>query len=67
MLFDINQHGAGCFVDGWLTAKVIALIAYIGLGMVALRHGSTKRLRVAAWIAAQVLFLERGGFACRKE
>jgi uncharacterized membrane protein SirB2 len=44
------------FVHGWLTAKLIALIAYIGLGMVALHWGRTKRLRLAAWIAAQAVF-----------
>lgn len=33
------------FVHGWLTAKVLGLLAYIGFGMVALRRGRTKRLR----------------------
>jgi uncharacterized membrane protein SirB2 len=33
------------FVHGWLTAKVVGLLAYIGFGMVALRRGRTKRLR----------------------
>jgi len=42
---------------GWLTAKVAGLFAYIGLGMVALRHGRTRRQRLVAWLAAQ------GGFA----
>ncbi|MGC2520352.1 MAG: SirB2 family protein [Burkholderiales bacterium] len=41
---------------GWLTAKVAGLIAYIGLGMVALRHGRTRGVRLAAWIAAQLVF-----------
>lgn len=41
---------------GWLTAKLAGLIAYIGLGMVALRHGKTRRVRLAAWIAAQLVF-----------
>ena len=40
----------------WLTAKVAGLIIYIGLGMVALRHGRTRRVRLAAWIAAQLVF-----------
>ena len=40
----------------WLTAKVIALMLYIALGMIALRHGKTKSVRVTAWITAQVLF-----------
>ena len=33
----------------WLLAKIIALLLYIVLGMVALRFGSTKKVRVIAW------------------
>jgi uncharacterized membrane protein SirB2 len=44
------------FVSGWLTAKVLGLILYIGLGMVALRRGRTRGTRIAAWIAAQAVF-----------
>lgn len=44
------------FVHGWLTAKLIALAIYIALGMVALRPGPTRRVRVAAWVAAQAAF-----------
>jgi len=40
----------------WLTAKVAGLVAYIGLGMVALRHGRTRGVRLAAWLAAQLVF-----------
>ena len=43
--------------QGWLTAKVIALVLYIALGMVALRPGRIRARRVAAWIAAQLVFL----------
>src|SRR4051794_21093648 len=44
------------FVNGWLTAKVIGLVVYIGLGMVALKHGKTRGVRMGAWIAAQAVF-----------
>jgi len=44
------------FVAGWLTAKVLALVAYIALGMLALRSGRPKRVRLAAWLAAQAVF-----------
>ena len=44
-------------VAGWLTAKVVALIAYILLGMLALRRGRTRGVRLAAWIAAQAVFI----------
>lgn len=40
------------FVDGWLTAKVLGLLAYIVLGSVALKRGRTKGVRAAAAVAA---------------
>ena len=43
------------FVHAWLTAKVTGLVVYIALGMVALRHGPTRRVRIAAWVAAQLV------------
>ena len=45
------------FAAGWLTAKVIALVLYIALGMVALHYGKSMRARITAWIAAQCVFL----------
>jgi uncharacterized membrane protein SirB2 len=40
------------FVHGWLTAKVLGLIAYIVLGALALRRGRTLRARAAAFAGA---------------
>ena len=40
----------------WLAAKLLGLVVYIGLGMIALRRGRTKRQRTVAWIAALVTF-----------
>jgi uncharacterized membrane protein SirB2 len=40
----------------WLTAKLAALLAYIVLGLLALRPGRSKRVRVAAWLAALAVF-----------
>lgn len=34
------------FVNGWLTAKLIGLLAYILLGMMALKRGRTLSIRV---------------------
>ena len=45
------------FVDAWLTAKVVALFFYIGLGMLALTYGKTKQIRIGSWVAAQLCFL----------
>ena len=36
-------------VDGWLTAKLLALLLYIVLGTVALKRGRTKRIRILAF------------------
>ena len=40
------------FSTGWLTAKVVLLVAYVVLGSIALKRGGTKRIRVAAFVAA---------------
>jgi uncharacterized membrane protein SirB2 len=40
------------FAQGWLTAKLLALVLYIVLGTIALKRGRTKRARrVAFWLA----------------
>jgi len=44
------------FVHAWVTAKVLALIVYIVLGSLALKHGRTRGRRVAALIAALLVF-----------
>ena len=43
-------------VDGWLTAKLLALIVYIVLGTFALKRGKTKAQRITAWFAALLTF-----------
>ncbi|MEK7207890.1 MAG: SirB2 family protein [Pseudomonadota bacterium] len=45
------------FVHGWLTAKVLALLAYIVVGAIGLKYGRTKKIRVAAWLGAIAIFL----------
>lgn len=45
------------FIDAWLTAKVLALVLYIGLGVTAFRLAQTWGARLAAWLAAQAVFL----------
>ena len=44
--------GVAPFVHGWVTAKIVALLAYIVLGSLALRRGRTKTVRGAAFAAA---------------
>jgi uncharacterized membrane protein SirB2 len=43
-------------VHGWLTAKVLGLVLYIGLGTVALRRGRTRGQRALAGLAAMLVF-----------
>lgn len=40
----------------WLTAKIVGLLFYIALGMLALRPGRPAPVRAAAWIAAMLTF-----------
>lgn len=44
------------FTHGWLTAKILALVIYIALGMVALNYGKTQNIRITAWFAALLCF-----------
>jgi uncharacterized membrane protein SirB2 len=43
-------------VHGWLTAKIVALLVYIGLGTVAIKRGKTREIRLAAWLGAMAVF-----------
>ena len=40
----------------WLMAKIIALLVYVGLGLVALRLGRSKGIRALAWLLGMVVF-----------
>src|SRR5690242_9266540 len=42
--------------DAWLTAKVLLVIVYIGLGVLAFRAGASRPVRIASWIAALITF-----------
>jgi uncharacterized membrane protein SirB2 len=41
----------------WLMAKIIALLAYIGIGTVALKEGRSKQVRVSAWLLGLATFM----------
>jgi uncharacterized membrane protein SirB2 len=43
-------------VAHWLAAKIVGLVIYIGFGTIALKRARSKRIRIAAWIAAQAVF-----------
>ena len=36
----------------WLLAKIVGLVVYVGLGVVALRPGGSVAVRATAWVAA---------------
>ena len=55
------------FVQGWLSAKVLALLAYIVLGTVALKRGATRTIRGAAFVAALLVFMYIVGVAITKD
>lgn len=42
--------------QGWLTAKVIALVAYVVVGAIGLRYGRTRRIRIATFFGAVAIF-----------
>ncbi len=44
------------WAQAWLAAKIGGLLAYIGLGMLALKPGRPKRVRAGAWVAAVATF-----------
>ena len=48
------RHGAH---PDFLTVKIVGLIVYIGLGLVAMRFGKTRGLRASAWVLAILVFL----------
>lgn len=49
MAIQIGQYPG---TTAWLTAKVVGLVVYIGLGTVALKRGRTLAVRGAAYVAA---------------
>ena len=51
-----SQWGWAALTMPWLLAKIVALLLYIGVGMVALRRGRTMVVRVYAWVIALGLF-----------
>ena len=52
--------------NGWLLAKIVALIAYVVFGAVALGRGKTMRARTAAFAASLAIFAYIVGAALSK-
>lgn len=52
-----SQWGRAAFQQTWLQAKILALLVYIVLGMLALREGRPQAVRVSAWLGAMMVFV----------
>lgn len=50
------QLGVTPFNSPWLAAKIVALLVYIGLGMLVFRFARTTAQRLAAWLGALLVF-----------
>ena len=45
------------FANGWLTVKITLVVLYVVLGVFAMRRAKTKRMRVASYVAALLVFV----------
>ena len=59
----VAQVDMALFANGWLTAKLVGLVAYIGLGIVAIKRGKTTQIKGFAAASAVVVFLYIFGVA----
>ena len=50
----------------WLLTKIVALVAYIGIGSIAIKHGRTPKTRAIAAIIAILVFLYIVGVALKR-
>lgn len=53
LMITIKQYP---FVDAWLTAKFLALVAYVLIGTIAIKRGKTAVIRLWASVAATLVF-----------
>jgi uncharacterized membrane protein SirB2 len=44
------------FVDAWLTVKILLLVVYIVLGVLALKRGRSPAIRLVSWLGALAIF-----------
>jgi uncharacterized membrane protein SirB2 len=51
------------FANGWLVAKLVLLVGYVGLGTLALRRARTPKVRMLAYAGALVVFATMLGIA----
>ena len=63
MAVSIQQYP---FVHQWLTAKLVLLVIYILLGMVALHWVRCRALQVSAWLTAILVYAYMVGIALNR-
>lgn len=51
-----TRSGLDLMTASWLQAKIVALIVYIALGLVAFRFAKTTTTRLLAWLTAILIF-----------
>lgn len=51
------------FANGWLTTKLLLLVAYVVLGTFALKRGRSQRVRSVCYVAALATFVAMYGIA----
>lgn len=51
------------FANGWLTVKLVLVVAYVVLGVFALRRGRSRRVRAVCYAAALLVFIAIVGIA----
>ena len=54
---------AELFANGWLLAKIVFVVAYVGLGIAAFRTGRSNGARAGLVVAALLCFLQVYGIA----
>ena len=46
------------YANGWLTVKVLLIVAYVVLGVFALRRGRSRRVRAISYVLALLVFAQ---------
>ena len=46
------------YANGWLAMKIVLLVAYVVLGVFALRRGRSRRARAVCYVAALLVFAQ---------
>lgn len=62
----VSMLQLNAFAESWLLAKFAGLIAYIVLGTVAIKRGSTLQIRIVAFVGALAVFAYIVGVALAK-